>query len=68
MREWAEFMIHSHVSSRLFTNFASRASPARMINPWLVEKKTEVGGDQQVVDDGEAVGWDRVAEGNHRSV
>lgn len=25
----------------------------------LVEKKTEVGGDQQVVDDGEAVGWDR---------
>ena len=33
----------------------------------LVEKKTEVGGDQQVVDDGEAVGWDRVADGNHRS-
>jgi hypothetical protein len=25
----------------------------------LVEIKTEVGGDQQVVDDGEAGGWDR---------
>ena len=31
----------------------------------LVEKKTEVGGDQQVGDDGEAVGRDRVADGNH---
>ena len=33
----------------------------------LVEIKTEIGGDQQVGDDGEAVGWDRVADGNHRT-